>query len=124
MNEGVRPGSSWTGDVDLVAVAENEPTHVNDPSLISEVIPNGRGDCRDATTATNGFVVRPRDAGGFREAEASTRVARAVPLWWHERPLQKFVLCGGREATSQRKGGSKPKELARVREMGGALRPV
>ena len=55
-----------TGDVDLVLVAEDAPTHFDDPSLISEVIPSGLGDCRDATTATNGIVVRPGDAGGFR----------------------------------------------------------
>ena len=53
-------------DVDLVLVAEDAPTHFDDPSLISEVIPSGLWDFRDATTATNVIVVRPGDAGGFR----------------------------------------------------------
>ena len=91
-----------------MVVAENAPTHFDDPSLISEVIPSGLGDCHDATTATNGIVVHPGDAGGFREAEASTRFARAEPFCPHSHPLLKFFLCGGREATSRRKGGSRP----------------
>ena len=79
-------------DVDLVLVAENAPTHFDDPSLISEVVSSRcGGDCGDATTATDAGVVRPGDTGGFGEAEASTRVTRAVPFCLHLCSLLNFL---------------------------------
>ena len=74
---GVRSGRAVTRDMDLVSVAEHAPAHVDDPSLIGEVIPRGLRDFHDATTAADGVVARPRDAGGIHAANASSNLASA-----------------------------------------------